>query len=109
MKRSAHMPIADGSHWIFFIFFKCVGGGLYHHWFVFLSFYKAKGGKQLDPKEDSFHGSCVVSREVFSRDLSDRTVGFSPAAQMPLTQPEQQYVLAPSCQPVWQPCPLLPT
>lgn len=108
MKRSAHMPIADGSHWIF-IFFKCVGGGLYHHWFVFLSFYKAKGGKQLDPKEDSFHGSCVVSREVFSHDLSDRTVGFSPAAQMPLTQPEQQYVLAPSCQPVWQPCPLLPT
>lgn len=37
----------------FFIFFKCVGGGLYYHWFVFLSFYKAKGGKQLDPKEDS--------------------------------------------------------
>lgn len=52
----------------FFIFFKCVGGGLYHHWFVFLSFYKAKGGKQLDPKEDSQFSwkLCGIKGGVFT-------------------------------------------
>lgn len=76
----------------------------------FSLFIKPKVANSLIQKRTvSFRESCVVSREVFLRDFSDRTVGFSPAARTPLTQPEQQYFLALSCQPVWQPCPLLPT